>query len=434
MTIRLLRLLICALVLGGSSTTSFAAVLFSDDFNIDSSGSWTINKAPTATDPNKQKAEFAFDYSTFGIPPAPGSSDTLGLRLRANLPLDGSGNEVTTRPAGTLSGLSLSPTGQNFGTNYKMTLYAWSNFFGAPNASGLADNGLSEGGTANVLFAAGTAGTVPLVVGNGTTIPLATNGAMDGIGFATTGDGGLAPDWRVYPQSGTIVPGTTSGVYAAAPTGSATATANTDAFYTAKFPTQTAPAIQQSIATAEYGGDASPVMAGNMQAGSFGFAWHKVVVTKNGNTVSWDINDNRIAQYDVSALTLGGNNIAIGVSDVNASTARHPALVFTVFDNLEVTDIAAGLPGDFNASGNVDAADYVIWRDHLGDTNENALNGNGDGSNAVDAGDYTLWAANYGNPPASSAGLGNTVPEPGCLFLIICGAGCCGVLARRRSQ
>ena len=125
-----------------------------------------------------------------GIPAAPGSSDTLGLRLRANVPGTAAA-PVTTRPAQALSGLSVSPTGQNFGTSYQLTFYAWSNFFGAPNASGLADNANSEGGTNNVLFAVGTSGTVPLVVGN---TGLAANGAMDGIGFATTPDGGITND------------------------------------------------------------------------------------------------------------------------------------------------------------------------------------------------------------------------------------------------
>src|SRR5213079_3423462 len=138
---------------------------------------------------------------------------TLGLRLRANIPIVG-GAEVTSRPAGATSGLSLSPTGQNFGTDYRATFYVWSNFNGAPNAQGLADNGNSEGGTNNVMFAIGTSGTVPLVVGNTT---LATNGQMDGIGFATTGDGGITNDYRIYPKSGTIVP--SGAQYAAGSTG-----------------------------------------------------------------------------------------------------------------------------------------------------------------------------------------------------------------------
>src|SRR5207248_2077302 len=163
----------------------------------------------------------------------------------------------------------------------------------------------------------------------------------DGIGFATTGDGGITNDYRVYPKSGTIAPAT-SGDYAA---GTANDTngqvpfSNTNLFYQAipSLAPHTAPTIQQSLSTAEYGSDASNAQAGSTQIGSFGFAWHKVVITKNNDTVTWDIDDTRIATVAAGALTLGGSSIALGVSDVNTSTARHPSLVFTVFDNLVVS-------------------------------------------------------------------------------------------------
>lgn len=406
------RSLICFAIVGFFAARASAVVLFQDNFNTNTSGSWTKNAAPAANAAT-QTAEFAFDYSGFGIPPAPGSADTLGLRLRANVPIVG-GVEVTTRPAGVQSGLSMSPTGQNFGTNYKAEFYAWSNFFGAPNAQGLADNGASEGGTANVLFAVGTSGTVPLTAGNPNAIATTT---IDGIAFATTGDGGIGSDWRVFPKSATALPGATAGVYAAAPLGSATATSNADPFYTAIFPTQTAPAEQQALATAEYGGDAFPVMAGNMQAGSFGFAWHKVTLTKTGGIVTWDIDDNRIAQYDASALTLGGNNIALGVSDVNITTARHPSLVFTIFDNLVVTDVVPpGVPGDYNGNGKVDAADYVLYRN--GGPLQNEVNNPG----TVSQEDYTEWRARFGNTSGSGSGLNAAqVPEPAVATMLLLG-------------
>jgi len=306
-----------------------AATLYSDNFNVDSSASWTVNVAPVAN-ASLQSAVFAFDYSTFGIPPAPGSGDTLGLQLKSNIP-GGAASPVTTRPAGVLSGLSVSPTAQNFGTSYHLSFYAWENFNGAANASGLADNGNSEGGTHNVLFAVGTSGTVPLVVGNTT---LASGASMDGIGFATTGDGGITADYRVYPKSGTIST-VASGVYAAG------STANTAAYYQA-MPTlapHSAPLVQQALSTAEYGGDASNTQAGQTQIGAFGFAWHKVDVIKNGNTVFWTIDDIAIATIDVGSLgALGGNNIALGDSDVNTTTTRHPSLLFTLIDNVVVTD------------------------------------------------------------------------------------------------
>src|SRR5690349_10241484 len=84
-----------------------AAILFSDNFNTDSSASWTINYAP-AGNSAQQSAIFAFDYSPFGIPPAPGSSDTLGLQLKSNIP-GTADHPVTNRPTQVVSGLSVSP-------------------------------------------------------------------------------------------------------------------------------------------------------------------------------------------------------------------------------------------------------------------------------------------------------------------------------------
>jgi hypothetical protein len=333
MTFRHLRFFLCMAILGYCASPASAAILYSDNFNVDSSASWTQNKAPTANAATQQ-ATFAYDYSVMGIPPAPGSGDTLGLRLRANIPIVG-GVEVTTRPAGVTSGLSVSPTGQNFGSNYQVTFYAWSNFNGAAsNNTGLADNGNSEGGTNNVMFAMGTSGTVPLVVGN---TALVTNGVMDGIGFATTGDGGITNDYRAYLTSGTFAAATT-GIYAAGNT-AATGNANTGGYYTTLFGTHTAPAVQQTLSTAEYGSDANNTQQGTTQVGAFGFAWHKVVLTKLNNYVTWDVDDTRIVSTDVSTLTLGGNNIALGQSDVNTTTTRHPSLLFTVFDNLVVTEV-----------------------------------------------------------------------------------------------
>ncbi len=64
-----------------------------------------------------------------------------------------------------------------------------------------------------------------------------------------------------------------------------------------------------------------------------------MVLTKNSNIVTWDVDNTRIATFDASSFTLGGNNIALGESDANSTTTRHPSLVFTVFDNLVVTSI-----------------------------------------------------------------------------------------------
>ncbi len=70
-------------------------------------------------------------------------------------------------------------------------------------------------------------------------------------------------------------------------------------------------------------------------------------------------------------------------------------------------------PGDYNADGSVDAADYVIWRETMGRNGTGlAADGNGDGS--VDDADYDLWRTHFGETMASafSSTAGNNVPEP----------------------
>jgi hypothetical protein len=399
-TLRNLVFVGATLVYGAEAS---AQVLFSDDFNVNSSADWKVNAAPAANAAN-QSATFAFDYSALGIPPAPGSSDTLGLRLRANIPGTPEA-PVTTRPAGTVSGLSVSPLNKNFGANYQLEFYAWSNYFGFNG--NLGDNTNSQGGTNNVMFAVGTSGTVPLVVGN---TALVTNGVMDGVGFATTGDGGIASDYRAYPASGTIS-AATSGVYAAG--NDATSVQSSNAFYTAMFPAVAAPAAQIDFATNEFTDTNANPMLGLTQAGSFGFAWQKVVIAKSGGAVTWSINDTLIATVNAASLTLGGANIALGVSDVNSSTARYPSLVFTLFDNLVVTALPSdGLAGDFNDDGFVDGADFLKWQ-------------RGESPAPLSAADLADWKANFG----ASSGIA-AIPEPASAALA--GVGVWLVAAMRR--
>ncbi len=72
------------------------------------------------------------------------------------------------------------------------------------------------------------------------------------------------------------------------------------------------------------------------------------------------------------------------------------------------------LPGDYNQDGVVDAADYVLWRDTLGQQAAGlAADGNNNGS--VDSADYDVWRANFGRSASASVsnvGSDATVPEP----------------------
>jgi hypothetical protein len=66
-------------------------------------------------------------------------------------------------------------------------------------------------------------------------------------------------------------------------------------------------------------------------------------------------------------------------------------------------DLRVALAGDYNADGNVDAADFVMWQKTKGSTDDLRADGNGDGR--VDDADHELWKKHAGasaNPGAPS--------------------------------
>jgi hypothetical protein len=77
--------------------------------------------------------------------------------------------------------------------------------------------------------------------------------------------------------------------------------------------------------------------------------------------------------------------------------------------------------GDYNGNGSVDAADFVIWRKALGQSNMTPIGflADGDNDGQVDEDDYNIWRANYGatsiHGPLPAAG----VPEPATWLILV---------------
>lgn len=86
-------------------------------------------------------------------------------------------------------------------------------------------------------------------------------------------------------------------------------------------------------------------------------------------------------------------------------------------------------PGDYNRDGRVDAADYTVWRNLLGSTEDLRANGDDDGLShgVVDEADYVVWRNNFGTTYSDFGGSaasanGATVPEPTSFGLLAFGA------------
>jgi hypothetical protein len=78
---------------------------------------------------------------------------------------------------------------------------------------------------------------------------------------------------------------------------------------------------------------------------------------------------------------------------------------------------ATGLTGDYNGNDEVDAADYTVWRNTLGQIGM-GLAADGNENNEIDAEDYDLWKANFGE---TTGGNGTEVPEPATILFLLMG-------------
>ena len=258
-------------------------------------------------------ANLFYDYSAVGIPSAPNSSGgtTVGLKLSANI-------SGTGPASGALPGISVSPTGQSFSGNYTLKFDWWHNWLGS-TTTGI---GSSSGGSGSTQLS--TFG----VLSSGTSANYA--GASDSVFFGSTGDGASASDFRAYSASKPTgyVLADTQNTYAA---GSQN---NTAALYQSLFPAgATAPAAQTAI---------SSTQNGSTLAGTAGFRWHDVEITKVGNLVTWTVNDVLLATVDTTtfATPTGGNNILFGMSDTSLGAGTPASLFaqldFTLIDNVSV--------------------------------------------------------------------------------------------------
>jgi autotransporter-associated beta strand protein len=91
-------------------------------------------------------------------------------------------------------------------------------------------------------------------------------------------------------------------------------------------------------------------------------------------------------------------------------------------DGGRIVSLQAGLPGDFNGSAIVDAADYVLWRKNPG--------------GIYTPGDYNTWRANFGRTAGSDAAFNSTnvpIPEPTTVVLLVILA-FAGVSTKTRSR
>ena len=314
--------------------------LFADDFDTGGSAAeWTL-----FSHAGDYTADFAFDYSTRGIPPAPHSmGTTVGLRAAVN------NNDAV--PA--TDAVSAFPTGQTFAGDITLRFDLWLNY-----------NGGAGGGTGSTEFA--TAG----LNHSATRVNWAGSPSSDGFWFAVSGEGGDTDDYRAY-RGGALLPLTES-AYAAASRN------HTAAFYQALFPSPT------------YETQGAP-----------GKHWVEVEIRQRKGVIEWRLNGMLVAIRLDTSLDQGA--IMLGYMDTFTSIANPAADNFVLFDNVRVTapdcdgngiadrqDLIDGAASGADCNGN-----------GLLDVCETVAAGDADADGDVDAADLSAFAACMAGPGAA---------------------------------
>jgi GH25 family lysozyme M1 (1,4-beta-N-acetylmuramidase) len=369
------------------------AMIFSDSFDTNSAANWTVNKSSS-----DNAVIFNFDYSTLGIPSAPHSTGgtTLGVQMKANLTL------------GVVAALSISPTNQSFSGDYRLHFDGWINVNGPLPGGG-------QGSTEFLTAGIGTAGNRTEWTGSGST--------ADGFYFSADGDGGVSAastttgDYSGY--AGTVWKNAGSGIYAAG------SLDNANPYYTAMFPTgQSAPALQQANYAQQ---------TGALNPGTFGLAWHDVIVSRRGSTVDWAVDGIRTAT--ISNATFSASNIFVGFWDPFASLSSNSIINFGLVDNVRVevpavapviTEQPQGVWAGFgsNVTFSVTAsglpAPSLQWlfngTNLFGMTDTNLVLTN---IQAANAGNYSVVATNVAGSVISSNALLSIIPTQPAQFQLI---------------
>jgi hypothetical protein len=85
------------------------------------------------------------------------------------------------------------------------------------------------------------------------------------------------------------------------------------------------------------------------------------------------------------------------------------------FNDLRIE--AAGVSGDYNRNGLVDAADYIIWRHTFGQSVPQGSGADGDNNGLIDLPDFDVWRSNFGATSGTGTSVA-TIPEPSSALLL----------------
>jgi hypothetical protein len=161
-----------------------------------------------------------------------------------------------------------------------------------------------------------------------------------------------------------------------------------------------------------------------------------------GNWLEANGSANRLSEVKSGGVTTFNNTNGVNIGHIFNGIGSQSGITFefliagqstpfaggVAFRNLStITPVGTGgVAGDYNNDHVVNAADYVVWRNNLG---QDIVLPNDTTSGTVRQEDYAVWRSHFGMTSGSGAGAGDlapaAVPEPSALLLIAMAVAAC---------
>ncbi len=117
----------------------------------------------------------------------------------------------------------------------------------------------------------------------------------------------------------------------------------------------------------------------------------------NGSLPGALINNGVVAPgTSTGTLTVNGNYVQSAGAKLAIEIGGTAAGAFDLLRVVQGVDTGS-IAGDYNEDGTVNAADYTVWRDHLGQTFDLPNEGDDVSTGMVDQDDYDFWKENFGD-------------------------------------
>ena len=256
-------------------------------YDVTNSAIWTTGTGAGAN----SSVTYGFDYSTLGIPQAPGSSNTQSMILRANV----------NSGAAAVQGITVSPTGVSLTGDYVIRALVWANSYGGWT-TGAAVSG-STGSSQMLGLGVGYTGGTQWRGGSGAT---GAPGGGTGIWFAAAGDGGFGGtsntirDYSAFTGSGQTLANfvTNTAAYYASASGTLPQD-NNNPYYQTAFPGPIVNTVNGGTWASVQG---QTLLTGTITNGIAGMAWREFKIERTGSAVTWSIGSTPIVTLSGTAL------------------------------------------------------------------------------------------------------------------------------------